>query len=67
MDDFTRGPDKLDVNQDQQYDFEFKPAGFCGGVLWAWNATEMGYRIASRIAVISLVSGLLALLLGICQ
>jgi len=65
MDDYTRGEDKLDLKVDQCYEFEFKRVGFIGKWRWAWNASEMGYQVASRIALISFVMGLCGLLLGI--
>jgi len=44
----------------ESYDFTFTPAGLPGQLRWAWNASETGYRVASRLAVIGLILGLLA-------
>ena len=65
MDDYTRGSDKLDLKLNQSYEFEFKTVGFIGTWCWAWNASEMGYQFAVRIALISFVMGLCGLLWGI--
>ena len=65
MDDYTRGPDKLNLKLNHSYEFEFKVVRFFGTLRWAWNATEMGYQVASRIAIISFFMGLVGLLLGI--
>jgi hypothetical protein len=53
MDDYTRGPDKLNLKLNHSYEFEFKVVRFFGTLRWAWNATEMGHQVASRIAIIS--------------
>jgi len=58
MDDRTRN--RLGVRIDEFHDFKFRPAGWYGQLIWAWNASETGYRVASRLAVIGLILGLLA-------
>jgi hypothetical protein len=58
MDDRTRN--RLGVELDKCYDFRFKPVGLCGQLKWAWKASETGYRVASRLAIIGLGLGLLA-------
>jgi hypothetical protein len=65
MDDFTRGEDRLDVKWGEPYDFEFKKVWLIGRLRWAWNASEMGYRVASQIAIVSFFLGLWSLLLTI--
>jgi hypothetical protein len=65
MDDYTRGADKLDLRYLQSYEFEFKKVRFIGKCRWAWNATEMGYQVASRIALIGFVMGLVGLFLAV--
>jgi hypothetical protein len=65
MDDYTRGADKLNLKCGQSYEFEFKKVGLIGEWRWAWRASEMGYRVASRIAIIGLVMGLAGLFIGI--
>lgn len=64
MDEFTR-TDKLGVRWLEPYEFEFKPVGLIGQLRWAWNATEMGYQVASRLAVLGFIMGILGLMLGI--
>jgi hypothetical protein len=49
-----------DIKVGESYDFTFQPAGLIGELRWAWNASETGYRVASRLAVIGLILGLLA-------
>jgi hypothetical protein len=58
MDDRMRG--RLGVQTNESYEFKFRRAGWRGQLLWAWNASETGYRVASRLAVIGLILGLLA-------
>jgi hypothetical protein len=65
MDDFTRGPYKLNVGYKQKYEFEFTPVRFIGKVRWAWQASEMGYQVATRLAVLGLLMGLVGFLWGV--
>lgn len=58
MDDRTRT--LLGVRLHESYDFRFKKARFWGQLKWAWKASETGYRVASRLAVIGLTLGVLA-------
>jgi hypothetical protein len=60
MDERTRL--RLGVDSGESYDFEFKHAGMWGQLKWAWRASETGYQVASRLAVIGLVLGILAFL-----
>jgi hypothetical protein len=55
MDERTRN--RLGVELGQSYNFTFKKAGVWGQLRWAWCASETGYKVASRIAVIGLVLG----------
>jgi hypothetical protein len=64
MDDFTR-INKLDLQRRKSYEFEFKPVGVFGQLRWAWNATEMGYQVASRLGVLGFVLGILGLLFSL--
>jgi len=52
--------DRLGVQLDEIHDFKFRPAGWCGELAWAWKASETGYRVASRLAVVGLILGILA-------
>ncbi len=60
MDDYTRG--KLGVKKDKSYEFEFTPVGVPRQLRWAWNATEMGYQVSSKLAVLGFIMGVLGLL-----
>jgi hypothetical protein len=58
MDERTRN--RLGVKVGESHEFKFKRAGWWGQLRWAWNASETGYRVTSRLAVIGLLLGLLA-------
>jgi hypothetical protein len=58
MDDRSRG--RLGVRSGESYPFEFTRAGICGQLWWAWSASETGYKVASRLALIGLLLGVLA-------
>jgi hypothetical protein len=58
MDERTRN--RLGVKAGESYEFRFKRARLWGQLIWAWKASETGYRVASRLAVIGLILGLLA-------
>jgi hypothetical protein len=60
MDDRTRI--RLGVKLGESYNFTFKRAYVWGQIRWAWCASETGYKIASRLAVIGLFLGILAFL-----
>lgn len=60
MDDRTRS--RLGVRLDEVHEFDFRRAGLWGQLRWAWNASETGYRVASRLAVVGLILGVLAFL-----
>jgi hypothetical protein len=67
MDEVTRR--KLDVKFGETYDFEVAKAGLKGGwgLWWAWGASEMGYRVATRLATLGTVLAILGLGLGVWQ
>lgn len=56
---------RLGVDLNTKYEFYFKKAGIFGSYLFAWNATEVGYRISARIALISLLLGIISLFISI--
>ncbi len=58
MDERTRH--RLGVQIDETHEFAFRRAGIWGQLRWAWDASETGYRVASRLAVIGFILGLLA-------
>ena len=64
MDEYTRQR-KLNVAWLESYEFEFKPVGFFGQLRWAWNATEVGYQVSSKLALLGFVMGVLGLLFSI--
>lgn len=67
LDDVTR--DKLGVKTGQSLEIEFDSPLFKKW-RWAWNATEIGYRVAAQISLVSFVLGVIGLVLGIislCQ
>jgi hypothetical protein len=35
---------RLHVDRNELHDFKFNAAGWLGEFIWAWNATEIGYR-----------------------
>jgi hypothetical protein len=65
MDERTRS--RLGVKVDELHEFEFETAGLWGELVWAWKASETGYRVASRLAVIGLILGILAFIPVLCD
>ena len=63
MDDASRRT--MGVCFQQSEDFEIVEANFFGEVYWAWNASETAYLVAAKLAVVSLVLGLLSLVLAV--
>ena len=55
----------LTVQFEQSCEFCLKPVRWWGELRWAWNATEIGYRISSRLAVLGFALGFLGLILAI--
>jgi hypothetical protein len=51
-------------NHGKPYLFEFEKAGSIGQLRWASNASEVAYRFAIKIAVISLILGMAGIALG---
>jgi len=54
----------LGVSAGHQAEFTVERAGLIGQFRWAWNAAEPSYRVAARLAVVSVILGLIGLLLG---
>jgi hypothetical protein len=44
---------------------ELQKVGLVGEFWWAWNASDPAYRVAARMALLSVVLGMVGLLLGI--
>lgn len=55
----------LSVEYSHEYNFVFRKAGFFGSLLWMWRTTDTGYRVASRIAIISLGISLMSVLIPV--
>jgi hypothetical protein len=60
MDERTR--DRLGVKLGEVHNFRFRAAGHWGQFRWALTASETGYRVASRIAAVSLFVGFIGLI-----
>jgi hypothetical protein len=60
MDEVTR--DHLKVAFRQVCDFRLKPVHRWGELRWAWNATEIGYRISAQLAAVGVALGVVALI-----
>ncbi len=60
MDEVTR--QRLEVDKMHSARFELEPVDWWGQFRWAWSATEIGYRISSRLGLLGLVLGLIAFL-----
>lgn len=56
---------KLQLKEGESADFTFRRAGLISELRWAWSASNPGYRMASRLAAVSLVLGASGLSLGI--
>jgi hypothetical protein len=60
MDEVTRK--RLNVDKAGSAKFILEPVGWWGEFRWAWSATEIGYRVASRLGLLGLVLGIIAFL-----
>ena len=58
LDEVTR--DRLKLTLNETYTFKIRSAGWLGQFWWAWRSSDPGYRIATRLGVISLLLGLIA-------
>jgi len=56
----------LDITTGKRYEFTLHRAGLWGELCWAWGATDVAYRVIARMAVLSVLLGLIALGLGVC-
>lgn len=60
-----RSRNKLDIRIGDDVDVALKgPLGTFGQFLWAWNSSDMAYRVASRLALISVILGIVGAILG---
>jgi hypothetical protein len=63
MDEVTR--EKLGIQANRSYHFDFYKTTWIGQFLWAWGATDPAYRIATRLGALSLVLGIVGTILGV--
>ena len=49
----------------EEVEFKLKSVGLLGQICWGWRASDIAYRVATRLAVASVVFGILGFLLGI--
>lgn len=57
--------DRLGVRNGEEREFDISRANSMEQFLWAWSATEPGYRVSARLAVLSVVLGGIGLVLGV--
>lgn len=57
--------EKLGIKLGREYEFVFKKIGWWSWWRWAWDATDPGYQISLRIALISLILGGAGLIFGV--
>lgn len=57
--------DALCVKAGDYADVSLKAAGWWGQFRWAWGASDPAYRVAARMALLSVGLGFLGLILGI--
>lgn len=62
IDERTRN--RLDLKVGEEADFEFQRVGLLGQFLWAWNASDPAYRVAARMALLSVILGAIGFVLG---
>ena len=58
--------EKLGVECNKEYDFVFEENNnWCGQLRLTWNATDPGYRISIRIAIVAFAFGVISILIGL--
>ena len=57
--------DKLKVYEHDQIEVQLKQTSPIGQFRWAWNASETAYRVATRMALLSVILGLIGLVMGV--
>lgn len=55
----------IGVKSGDEIEIVLKRAGFFEEVVWCWQATNPTYRISARLAVLSVLLGLIGLVLGV--
>ena len=63
MDDKTRADLKVECGQD--YDFQIRRTSWVGHIFWSARASDPAYRIPAKIALVSLILGVVGIALGI--
>lgn len=63
MDDVTRIA--LNLTAGGEYDFRIRQADLVERIYWAWNASDPGYQLSIRLAMVSLALGVLGFALGV--
>ena len=56
---------RLGVSNHTTYDFDLKPADFCGQVWWALHATDTQYSFAAKVSLISLALGIVGIAIAV--
>ena len=49
----------------EEVEFKLESVGFIGQICWGWRASDVAYRIVTRLAVTSVILGIIGLFLGI--
>lgn len=55
----------LDINEGDEVELKIRTVCLWGQFWWAWSASDPAYRVAARMAMLSVMLGLLGLTLGI--
>ncbi len=56
--------DELKVHEHDQIEVQLEHASLIGQFSWAWNASETAYRVAARMALLSVILGLTGFIMG---
>jgi hypothetical protein len=63
LDEVTRK--RLRINTGDKVDFKLMPIGIFRQLFWAWSASDPSYRVAARLAIISMFLGVFGFVVGI--
>jgi hypothetical protein len=55
----------LHVSDGGDVEVQFEKVGWWGQFSWAWSASDLAYRAAARLALLSVILGALGLVLGL--
>jgi hypothetical protein len=56
---------RLKIKAGETYDFELSKTDYCGQVSWALEASDIRHSFAARLALVSVVLGLVGLLIAV--